>query len=463
MSAAAARDITPALSVRPGGPRGVRGLLAFTTFARDPLGFLERLAAAYPGAARLRIPGTTFVYLTDLDAVGEVLLDRERRFSKDWTTRTLDVILGEGLFTSEGERWRRQRQLVAPPLQRKQIAAYADTMAAPAAALVDDISRASSDDDGVFAARPAMMQLTLEIVAETLFGTTVGNASADVAAALDEALAAFEKLIYTWRRMLPRRWPQPVRTRLARAAGRLDTIVRGLIDQRRRAGGAGDDLLGRLLAARDEGGAGMDDQQLRDEAVTILLAGHETTAMAMCFALWFLTQHLDVAVLARAEVDAVLGGRLPTADDTRRLPLVTAIIKETLRLHPPLWVFGRQALEDCQVGRYQLRAGEQVLIAPWVNHRDPRHFPDPTRFAPERWLDGLEERLPRHAYLPFGGGSRVCAGMHFALMEAVIILTVMLQRLEIEALPGYQLQLNPAVTLRPRDNLPLRVRLRPPR
>jgi cytochrome P450 len=407
------------------------------------------------------------VYLTDLDAIGDVLLDRERRFSKDWTTRTLDAILGEGLFTSEGEHWRRQRQLVAPPLQRKQIAAYARAMASRTAALVDGVVQSAAGSGAPWDARPAMMRLTLEIVAETLFGADMpAAASAEVASGLDEALAAFETLIYTWRRFVPRGWPQPVRARLRRAGERLDAVVRGIVAERRRAaernGGdpGGDDLLGRLLAARDEAGAGMDDRQIRDEVVTILLAGHETTAMAMCFALHLLTRHPDVAARARAEVDAVLGGHLPGAEETRRLPFVTAVVKETLRLYPPVWLFGREALADQRAGGFAIRAGEQVLISPWVNHRDARHFPDPGRFAPERWLAGLEERLPRHAFLPFGGGSRVCAGMHFAMMEAVIILAVLIQRLEIEAVPGYELSLKPAVTLRPADDLPLRLRFR---
>jgi cytochrome P450 len=415
---------------RPEDPGGLRGRLAFLTFARDPLGFVEQLARAHPGAARLPMPGGAFVYLTDLDAIGDLLLDRERVFVKDWNTRVLGAVLGQGLFTSEGELWRRQRSLIAPALQRKQIAAYVAIAARRAAAYADSVR-----DGEVRDVKPDMTRLTMEVVAEALFGADIGPAAGRVAGALEEALRAFEQLIYSWRRFVPASWDQPVRRRLAAASADLDGVV-GEIVARKRAAPGGDDLLSRLIGARDEAGGAMSDRQLRDEVVTMLLAGHETTAMALAFALWFLARH--PAWAARIA---------DTGDDA-----AAAVFKETLRLQPPVWLFGREAQRDAVVGRWQIRRGEQVLVSPWLVHRDPRWFERPGDFLPERWLEGLDDRLPRHAYLPFGSGPRVCAGMHFALMEGTVVLSALCRRWRLHPAGAADdpLEVSPAITLRPR-------------
>jgi cytochrome P450 len=437
----------------PGGPRGVRGQLAFMGFGRDPLGFVEQLVRDYPGGAvRVPMPGGALVYLTDPEAIGEVLLDRERQFTKDWTTRALEPVLGNGLFTSEGDFWRRQRTLVAPALHRKQISAYVEIAARRALAYVETLR-----DGEVRDVKPDMTRLTMEIVAEALFGADLGDAVARVARALEEALGAFESLIYTWRRFVPAAWDQPVRRRLAAASRALDAVVVDLIARKRAAAVPGEDLLSRLLAARDEGGAGMSDRQVRDEIVTMLLAGHETTAMALSFALWFLAEAPDVAARVGAEVGA---GRIETLDDVARLETATAAFKETLRLRPPIWLFGREAQRDCVVGAHRLRKGEQILVVPWLMHRDARWFTDPLAFRPSRWTRAWEEALPRHVYLPFGGGQRTCAGVHFALMEGAVILATLCRRVTVARTDPGELALNPAITLRPRDGVRLRFALR---
>jgi cytochrome P450 len=427
--------------------------VAFLTFGRDPLGFIERLTADHPGAARLPMAGTALVYLTDLDAIGDLLLDREHVFTKDWNTRALSDVLGNGLFTSEGELWRRQRNLIAPALHRNQIAAYVGIAARRAAAYADAVR-----DGEVRDVKPDMTRLTMEVLAEALFGAGVGDAAARVARALDEALRAFEELIYSWRRFVPAAWDQPVRRRLRAAGAALDEVVVEIVARKRAAKAPGDDLLSRLIAARDEQGAGMSDRQLRDEVVTMLLAGHETTAMALSFAIWFLAHHPEVAARVAAEAARVAGKRLVAADDVGALGAAAAAFKETLRLRPPVWLFGREAQRDCVVGHWQIRAGEQVLVSPWLVHRDRRWF-DPTEaFLPDRWEQGLEERLPDHAYLPFGSGPRVCAGLHFALMEGTVVLATLCRRWRLEAADAGDLALNAAITLRPRGEVRIRFR-----
>jgi cytochrome P450 len=444
---------------RPGGPRGIAGHLAFMGFGRDPLGFVERLVRDYPGGAvRLPMPGTALVYLTDPDAIGAVLLDRERVFIKDWTTRSLGPVLGNGLFTSEGELWRRQRNLVAPALHRNQIGAYIEIAARRAAEYVASLRDGEARD-----VKPDMTRLTMEIVAEALFGADLGDAATRVARALEEALRAFEALIYTWRRFVPAAWDQPVRRRLDDASAALDAVVVEIIRKKRAAAqlnaDGSSDLLSRLLVARDEGGAGMSDQQVRDEVVTMLLAGHETTAMALSFALWFLAAAPEAAARIAAEA---AGARIAETDDVARLLAASQAFKETLRLRPPVWLFGREATRDAVVGRFRIEKGEQVLVAPWLMHHDARWFPDPSAFHPERWTEAFEDALPRHVYLPFGGGQRTCAGLHFALMEGAVVLATICRAFSVERADRNvdDLELSPAITLRPRAGVLLRFRRR---
>ena len=447
-------DAVPRLPPRrPAGPGGLRGRTAFLGFGRDPLGFVDRLAREYPGAARLPMPGGALVYLTDPEAIGDVLLDRERVFTKDWTTRALTAVLGDGLFTSEGETWRRQRNLIAPALHRKQIASYVGIAARRASAYA--AARADGETRDV---KPDMTRLTMEIVAEALFGDDIGDAAARVARALEAALQAFESLIYSWRRFVPEAFDQPVRRRLRDASAALDAVVNEIVARKRAADAPGDDLLSRLIEARDEGGAGMTDRQLRDEAVTMLLAGHETTAMALGFSLWFLARHPESAARVADEARAVLGTRAVEADDLTRLPAAAGAFKEALRLRPPVWLFGREATRDAIVGGFAIERGEQVLVSPWLMHRDPRWFPQPEVFRPARWEEGLEKALPRHVYLPFGSGLRACAGMHFALMEGTVILATVCRAWRVEPTSADPLPLSPAITLRPRDGVRLRFR-----
>jgi cytochrome P450 len=241
----------------------------------------------------------------------------------------------------------------------------------------------------------------------------------------------------------------PQNARFDQALSALDDIILRIIRQRRARGG-GDDLLGMFLEARDEDGAGLDDRELRDEVMTLFLAGHETTALALTYAFLLLSKHPDAEARLRAEI-AALGERPATAEDLARLPYAHAVVLEAMRIYPPVWALGREATEELTLAGHRIPRGGQVWLAQWVNHRDPRYFDDPERFRPERWLDGLERRLPRFAYYPFGGGPRLCIGNAFATVEAVLLLVTLMRRLHIRVRLDRPLRLVPTVTLRPRD------------
>lgn len=246
--------------------------------------------------------------------------------------------------------------------------------------------------------------------------------------------------------------PTPRNLRMNRAVATIDRVLYKIIAQRRASGARTDeskqDLLGILLDARDEDGAKMDDRQLRDEAVTLFLAGHETTALALAHTFYLLSKHPDVERKLLAEIDSVLGGKLATAEDVRRLTYTDQVLKESMRLFPPAWTTGREATEPIELGGYSIPKGAQLLVSQWVVHRDPRWFPNPEGFDPERWDAKRAAAVPKYAYFPFGGGPRVCIGNHFAMMEAALLLVTLLQRYRFELLPGQRLDLKPSVTLR---------------
>lgn len=302
------------------------------------------------------------------------------------------------------------------------------------------------------------MQLTLRIVGRTLFGTDLGSDLGDLGPAittcLHKANQYAESLI-----KVPLWVPTPSNLRFARAKRRLDAIVHEIIERRRADDQPRDDVLGMLMSAVDEDGqGGMTDQQLRDEVMTLFMAGHETIANAMSWAFLLLHQHPEVAQRVRAEVRAVLGGRAPGFEDLPRLPYAGQVLDEVLRLYPPAWIVERQAVVADRLGPWDIPAGTIVAVSPWVMHHHPGLWEDPERFSPERFSPERVEGRPKHAYLPFGAGPRVCIGNNFALMEAKIILTMVLPRFSVEVSDPDAVQLDPRVTLRPRDGMPGRLR-----
>ena len=426
----------------PPGPRGHILGDNLREYARDPLGFLSRCAREYGDIVQLRFMGQTFYLLSHPDLIEYVLVENNRNFTKARILRRNGRLLGEGLLTSQGEFWRRQRRLAQPAFHRKRIAANAEVMATFAERSLDGWRDGQTID-----IHEEMMRLTLEIVAKCLFGADVGAEAEDVGRAMKVALKDFS----SQRRLIriPKSIPTPHNLRFERAARRLDKIVHTIIEERRRSEEDRGDLLSMLMLAEDESGERMTDKQLRDEVMTLFLAGHETTANALAWTFWLLSLNAAAEAELAEELERVLGGRPPTAADLSRLSFVECVIKESMRLYPPAWVMGREAVGECQVGGYRMPAGSTALMSQWVVHRDPRYHHDPQRFRPDRWTAGYEKGLPRFAYFPFGGGPRQCVGAGFAMTEARLVLAAVARRFRMELVPGQRVEPYPSITLRP--------------
>jgi cytochrome P450 len=439
---------------RPPGPKG--GFVFGNTFdyRRDPLTFLTRCAREHGDVARFRIADTPVYLISDPELVDEVLRSHGTRVIKDKFTRLICPIVGQGLVTSEGEFWKRQRKLTMPAFQHQAIERYGREMV--------DLSRRVRDswkDGEEVAVHDAMMGLTLAIVAKTLFGAEVSAESHDVGTAL-EIVMEHHLSVLRWFPLfdhLPTRGNRMYREALRR----IDEVMYGIIARRRAQKDDPGDLLGRFLAATDDEGAGMTDLQLRDECVTLFLAGHETTALTLSFAFYLLAENPEVDARLSAELNQVLDGRPPSANDMGRLPYTEAVVRESMRLYPPAWVIGRETTEDLELGGYRLKTGSTLFLSQWVVHRDPRFWDEPERFRPERWENELARRLPRGVYFPFGGGPRVCIGNHFAMLEAVLLLATLCQEHRLTRPAGQALELAPSITLRPRGGLPMKVERRP--
>jgi cytochrome P450 len=435
------------------------GLGSVLKYSGRPLLRFEAARRLSERAVAFRVLGSNFVTLFDLRAIEQVLVTQHAAFVKDSHTGDLRRVLGTGLLTSEGEPWRRHRKLMAPSFQRTEIAGYGAVMVARARAFI-----AERAPGAVFDVHSEMMHLTLDILVRSLFGTEVSRA-AEVEHLLEPMMRDYMPLPVALRRLSPEWFPLPSRRRIASTRRALDAILHELLAERRartarEANGHAEprnDLLGRLMLASDAEG-GLSEAALRDEAMTLFLAGHETTALSLTYALRLLAQHPRVRERVRAELASVLGTRPPTMADLPQLRYTRAALDETLRLYPPAWAVGREPREDMVVAGIAIPRGTQVIISPWVLHRDTRFFPDPYRFWPERWL--TEPAPPRFAYLPFGAGPRVCIGSHFALAEAALVLAVILQAAELELLPQPDLDPMPSVTLRPRRPVWMRVRPR---
>ncbi len=442
----------------PPGPRGVIEVSqAFRAFSANPAKQMLALSEKYNGTAAFTLGRENVVFLGEPELIGEVLLDKDGVFIKDKVTRGLSIIVGQGLLTSEGELWKRQRKLISPSLTRKHIATYADAMVRSARQYAAKIR-----DNEVRDVHVDMAKVTLEIVLETLFGTGLDRGHEHVGEVIDDLMADFQEVIQSWRRLFPEWVPFAARRRSLRNGKELDRVVMDLVRKRRASGALGDDLLSRLLAARDESDPtrGMDDQQLRDELITLFLAGHETTANALSWTLLLLAEHPHVDAKVRAEVEAKIGGRAATLEDMSALPYTDAVLKESMRIYPPAHIIGREATREIKLGSWTIPANASVLISPWALHHDRRFFDDPEAFRPERWLDGSTANLPRHVYLPFGGGPRICVGNHFAIMEAVLTLASVVQRVRFERVDREAVDVQPAITLRPKHGIALRAKVR---
>lgn len=391
------------------------------------------------------------------DAVRDVLITHDRSFTKSPALRRARFTLGNGLLTNEGPTYRRQRALVQPSLHPKSLGGYAEIMSRHA----DESARAWHEGEPIDVHRE-MMRLTLNIVAEALFGTTVGPEVDRISEAMDLNVGMFRILTSPWGRVKVL-LPTPFMFRFLLGRRRLVNTLRRFINERRASKVERDDLLARLLKAREScgnghGDEGMTETQLVDECVTLFAAGHETTANAMTFTLWLLSRHPEVMTRLRQEVCAVLGDeRLPTIDDLDTLSYTRMVVAESMRLYPPAWIVGRQAKEPVEIAGRKLRRNAVVFISQWITHRDQRWWPEPLKFDPERFAPANQGSRPRWSYFPFGGGSRQCVGEAFAWAEATLALATIIRRWRMSGAgddPSAP-PLEPGITLRPAG--PIRV------
>ncbi len=415
---------------------------------RDPLVFFTDIARTYGDIAAFRMGGEQMFLLNDPQLVRDVLVTHNKNFRKGKGLERSKRVLGEGLLTSEGATHLRQRRLMQPAFHRDRIAGYGDTMVGYA----DRMRRGWTDGATLDIARE-MNRLTLSIVGKTLFDADVESQAAEVGEALTGVMESF------WMLMLPfadflERLPVPKlrRARLQRA--RLDAIIYGMIADRRASGRDHGDLLSMLLSAQDEeDGGGMTDVQVRDEAMTIFLAGHETTANALTW-LWYLVSGApDVETALHAEVDTALHGRLPTMRDLGSLPYVERVVTEAMRLYPPAWLLGRRAIAEYPIGPYVAPARSILLMSPYLIQRDARYYADPDTFNPDRWTPEFRAGLPKFAYFPFGGGPRQCIGESFAWMELILLVATIAQQWRLRLVPGHPVVPQPLITLRAKHGM----------
>ena len=437
----------PAATRFPPGPTGQLLQGNQNQFRENPLDFLTRTAREFGDLATIRFGPFRAVVVSNPEYVESILVANSKSFIKGPALRRNPILLGKGLLTSEGDFWRRQRRLIQPAFHRQRLAAYGEVMTSFAQRALAEWREGETRD-----VHAEMMRLTLAIVAKTLFDADVEGESRRVGRALEVALSAFSAQS-TNPFVVPLWVPTRQNLRLRRAAWQLDSIIFRIVDARRLSGEDHGDLLSMLLSARDEDGGRMSAKQLRDEVMTLFLAGHETTAIALSWTFYLLAQNPQVEGRLAAELANVLGGRPPTTADLPSLPYTEAVISESLRVYPPAWTIARQATEPFDLGAYRFPAGTVAVMSQWVMHRDPRFFDAPEEFRPERWLGGLAKRLPRYAYFPFGGGPRLCVGNGFALMEAALILASVAQRYRLELVPGQKIVPQPSITLRPRDGI----------
>ncbi|MBM3997502.1 MAG: cytochrome P450 [Planctomycetes bacterium] len=433
----------------PDGPPGtwIGGNLA--EFRADRLDFLTRCARDYGDMVWIRLFLRRVYLAFHPDLIEEVLVTQSKHFIKHFALRLNPVLLGNGLLTSEGDFWLRQRRLIQPVFNRSRIMSYGPPMVDAAQRMLAGWKAGERRD-----IHAEMMHVTLAIAAKTLFNTEVDGDAEGVAAAIEVMQDNFlERFNSLW--PLPLWIPTPANLRAKWAAQALDDILFRIIRQRRAENVDKGDLLSLLLNARDEDdGKGMNDTQVRDEAMTLFLAGHETTALVLSWAWYLMAQHPDAEKRLWAELDEVLGDRSPTVDDWPKLKFTEMIALESMRLYPPAYVVGREATVDCEIGGYAVPAGTTILMPEWVVQRDPRFYDEPDKFKPERWGEERMKSLPKFAYFPFGGGPRVCIGQQFAMMELVLILATIAQKFRFRMQPGTTVTPLPTFTLRPIPGIP---------
>jgi cytochrome P450 len=466
MATAASNDV----SKRPGThanyrfPPGFQRNLLWFAFRRfrpaNPILLFQHLAQEYGDIAHYKIGWNHIVFLNHPDYIREVLVVQNDNFIKERTVRRTKMLLGEGMITSEGARHRAQRQVAQPAFHRQRIPEYAGMIVREAAHLSDRWRDGEQRDIST-----DMMQLTLNVVAQTLFATDLAEQSGDEVGELADAINRIMGL-YNFLVMLPAaEWLVHVRppglAAFVRARKRIDAVVYRMIAAHRQRGSHGGSLLDLMLAASPDQSPAS-EQSLRDQVITIFLAGYETVANALSWTWYLLSQNPERERRLHEEIDHELQGRLPTFDDVPRLRYVEMVLAESMRLYPPAWAMGRYARHDFQLGDFFLPAKTTVLMSQFITHRDARFFPDPQRFDPERFTPEARSRRTKLTYFPFGAGARQCIGESFAWMEGVLLLATLAQKWKLKLVPGHRVEPEPLITLRPKYGMKMVVERRTP-
>ncbi len=424
--------------------------------SRERIALLRRMAHTYGDVSEVTLGKQRIVLLTNPDDIRDVLVTHQKLFRKGQALERAKVLVGDGLLTSEGDLHLKQRRLVQPAFHRARISAYAGAMTGAAMKQQEQWR-----DGATLDANRAMMMITLDIVAATLFGADVGSESSEIGSALDDVFEAFT-IGYSPLTPLLDLIPTAKKRRFTAGKKRVDATIDRIIKERRQSGEDTGDLLSMLLHATDvEGdGTGMSDQQLRDEAITLFIAGHETTANALTWTFLLLARNPIAERALHEEVDRVAGDRMPTMEDLPQLPMTRAVVAESMRLYPPAYIVGRRSTEPYSVGGFDFPTRTIFLAPQFIVHRDPRWWPEPEKFRPERWLDAAATAArPKMAYFPFGAGTRICVGEQFAWMEAMLVLATLARRWRIRV-DGADPELEPIITLRPKGGLSARLERR---
>ena len=423
---------------------------------RDPLGFMTALARKHGDVARISLGGEPLYLISEPELIRDVLVTRNKSFVKGRALERSRILLGQGLLTSNGDYHLRQRRLAQPAFHRARIAEYAATMVSYAERAQRDWREGDKRDIA-----ETMTHLTLAIAAKTLFDADVEHEAREIGEAMTVAIGLFDLVTLPFAELLMK-LPLPSARRFRRAKARLDATIYRIIAERRQSGEDRGDLLSMLMLARDEAGDGgaMTDEQLRDEALTLFLAGHETTANALAWTWYLLSRNPGAEAALHAELDAVLGDRAPTMEDLPSLLYTRRVLAEAMRLYPPAWIIGRRALEQVTIGDYRIPKRALVAMSQWVVHRDERWWPEPERFDPGRWTPAAESSRPKFSYFPFGGGPRLCIGEQFAWTEGVLLIATIARLWRMRRSIVAVVEPLPLITLRPQGGVTVELKRR---
>lgn len=447
-------------SVTPRAAPGIKQFpLSFGLVGRlrsDPLGFMLEGRERFGDVFRYRIGPFPVYQVSHPDGVRHVLVDAQKNYTRGRYYHRLVAVAGRGLVTTDGEEWRRLRRIAQPAFHRKRIDALAEVMTAATVPTLRRWAEAAKSGETLDVAQE-FTTLTLRIVGLTLFGVDLTGEAARVGRALAETFVYVEHRL-SHLLSLPPSFPTPRNLRLRRALAVFDDLIYGILARRRSEGREGQDLLGLLLSARDEEtGQGLSDRELRDQMLTFIAAGHETTAVALTWTFYLLDRNPEAAERLRQKVAVTLDGRTPTADDLPRLGCVRRAIEESLRIYPPVYAVARQAVAEDEISGYRIPKGATIVLSPYVTHRHPDVWPDPERFDPDRFLPEQAADRPRLAWFPFLAGPHQCIGQEFALMEATLITSMLIQRFRWRLAAGATVEPKALLSLRPRDGMPMRI------